>query len=101
MINAQIQRGIKPGVSNPDFIITTQKRFTKNADIIVVVSKKVAKKATERNRIKRIIKEAIRSLGYQKMGLNIIVKRNIADLKSSQVKSRLVNLVLEYDKKNL
>lgn len=50
---------------------------------MIVVSKKVAKRAVDRNRIKRIIKEALR--GKTNEGLKIIVRNNIANLKTQEV----------------
>ncbi|MBI2327126.1 ribonuclease P protein component [Candidatus Curtissbacteria bacterium] len=64
------------------------KRST-NAKAAIVITKKVAPKAVDRNRIKRIIKEALRSAKIQKGQLQIIVKRNIASLKSYQVKEKI------------
>lgn len=54
----------------------------------IVVSKKVAILAVDRNRIRRIIKEALRNLNL-KQTLTIIVKRNIADKKTQEVQEIL------------
>ena len=56
----------------------------------IVVSKNVAKKAVDRNRIKRIIKEAQRVIGPKAASYSVIVKKNIADLKTDQVKELLI-----------
>ena len=56
----------------------------------VVVSKNVAKKAVDRNRIKRIIREAQRKVNLPVSNYTVIVKKNIADLKTDQVKELLI-----------
>ncbi len=58
----------------------------------VVVSKKVAPKAVDRNRIKRLISEALRGQAIFKGELLVIVKKNIAPLKKDEVKDRLFKL---------
>lgn len=73
-----------------DFLVKRGRNGTKKS--VVVVSKAVAKKAVERNRIRRITKEALRELGYQD-GLVIIVKNNIASLKMPEVKKKLENVL--------
>lgn len=55
----------------------------------VVVSKKVAPKAVDRNRIKRIIKEAIKNLEPYKGSIVIIVKNNVENLKTQTVQAEL------------
>lgn len=76
---------------NRDLIVKPQKKEAKQK-LTVVVSKKVAKKAVDRNRIRRIIKEAVRQLNYRK-GLVIIVKNNIADLKTQEITRKLTQLI--------
>ncbi len=55
----------------------------------IVVSKKVAKKAVDRNRIKRTISEAIQKTIVPNLDLVIIVKENIKSKKSPEIKSEL------------
>ncbi len=59
----------------------------------ITIPKKVAKKAVERNRIKRIVREALKDLKLQQVGLRIIVKNNIAGLKKDQVK-KIISQIL-------
>lgn len=59
----------------------------------IVVSKNVAQKAVDRNRIKRIIKEAQRSINLPAANYTIIVKKNIANLKTNQVQQILSKLL--------
>ena len=56
----------------------------------IIVSKNVAKKAVDRNRIKRIIREAQRKINLPASNHTVIVKKNIADLKTDQVKELLI-----------
>lgn len=56
----------------------------------IVVSKKVAAKAVDRNRIKRIIKEAL-TRSKQKGSFVFIVKTNIRDLKTQDMSTILRN----------
>lgn len=57
----------------------------------IIVSKKVAKKAVKRNRIKRIIREAIRlnMQVFPKKDFVIIVKRDISELKRQDMEREL------------
>ena len=55
----------------------------------VVVSKKIAKKAVDRNRIKRIISEALTQMIVPNLDLVIIVKENISNLKTADIKFEL------------
>ena len=59
----------------------------------LVVSKNVAKKAVDRNRIKRIIKEAQRKLNLPASNYTLIVNKNIASLKTYQVQEILSKLL--------
>ncbi len=61
-----------------------------SSKITVVVSKKVAPKAVDRNRIKRLFKEAARKIKFSQE-MVIIVKKNIKDLKMQQVEKRLID----------
>lgn len=69
------------------------KKGTPKTKFTIVVSKKVAKLAVDRNRIKRLFKEALRSLNYQDQDLAIIVRKNIAGHKMDQVKGALKKLI--------
>lgn len=67
-----------------EFVIITR-QLLGTAKITVSVSKKVAQKAVDRNRIKRIIKESTRLENGINQSLTFLVKKNIAGLKSYQV----------------
>lgn len=59
----------------------------------VVVSKNVAQKAVDRNRIKRITREAIRQIKDMPTGYTVIIRKNIAGLKTPQIKEMLEKLL--------
>lgn len=59
----------------------------------IVVPKSVSKKAVDRNRIRRIIKEAQRAIGEKATGYTVIVRDNIAELKTEKVKEMLLKLI--------
>ena len=75
---------------SPDLVLKYQKSGGQKSTI--VVSKAVSQRAVDRNRIKRITKEALRKLGRQE-GLVIIVRNNIAHLKTAQVIEELQSLI--------
>lgn len=62
------------------------------AKITIKVSKRIAKKAVDRNRIRRIIKEAIKRLKLEGE-LAIIVRRNLTNLKTQEVEQILNKLI--------
>lgn len=67
----------------------------KKADFLkvaVTVSKKTASKAVDRNRIRRVITEALKRLDI-KGEIIVTVKKNISDLKFSDVQNKLANLL--------
>lgn len=55
----------------------------------IVITKKVAKKSTDRNRIKRITKEVLRSLNIKQGEFQIIIRKNIASLKTEELKEKI------------
>jgi ribonuclease P protein component len=79
----------------------TQKAFSVNDFLIlfkktdkiqnprIVISKKVAKLAVDRNRVKRLFREALKKFDFGQDQITVIVKNNIADYKMSQVKEEL------------
>lgn len=62
-------------------------------DLTIVISKKVAQKAVDRNRMKRLIKEALGSLEGAHPNLKVIVRKNFANAKMAQVKDYLAALL--------
>ena len=75
-------------VENGQFTI----RFRKTASdfkAAVVVSKATAKKAVDRNRIRRITTEALKTLQITGLDLIVVVKENINDQKPDQVAKSL------------
>lgn len=58
------------------------------------MSKKVAPLAVDRNRIKRLIREAVRQLALGDYQVKAIVKKNFADAKMTQVKDKIKELLV-------
>lgn len=69
--------------SSQNFVVKFPK--TVRDHVTIVVSKNVAKRAVDRNRIKRITKEALRKVGTLEKNVIVIVKNNIADKKTEDV----------------
>lgn len=86
-------------ISGEDFILIFRKGQVKTKPIIAV-SKGIVHKAVERNRIRRIISEAIRQLKIQEGELTVIVKKNIAAAKSTEVAAKISALIQNNDRKN-
>ena len=82
---------VKNRVSSENFILF--KNGLIGEKLTIVVSKKVAPLAVDRNRVKRLIKEALRQMAMDSSSLKIIVKKNIADAKMAQVKDELTTML--------
>jgi len=65
------------------------KKSEPSSKITVVVSKKVAPRAVDRNRIKRLFREAARKIQLTGEAV-IIVKKNLKDLKMHKVEKLLI-----------
>lgn len=78
-------------VSNEEFFLIGKKADNFKAGISI--SKKVAKRAVDRNRIKRLISEGLRNQRVPPRQVLVIVRKNISDLKMSDVKIKLENLL--------
>ncbi len=76
-------------ISSEDFILYL--KSSSEAKITIIVSKKVAPKAVDRNRIKRLFKEALNNLGFSGY-VKIMVNNNIASLKEQQIRQKLEKL---------
>lgn len=79
-------------ITGPDFIVR-YKKAKGPFKAAVVVPKAAAKKAVDRNRIKRIITEALRQTPKEDISIIVIVKKNIANLKTQEVKIKLTDLL--------
>ena len=77
-----------------DEIVLIFKKGPKIFKTAVIITKKIAPKAVDRNRIKRIISEALRERINQKEGgLTLIVKKNIAHFKKQEVSTIIERLI--------
>lgn len=81
-------RGANFKVTTEEFVLIFKKGLVFRKPLITI-SKKVAQKAVDRNRIKRIISEALRQLKLQKAEVQIIVRKNIKDAKTYQIQKKL------------
>ncbi len=73
-------------IQDNDFTIVIDKSTRR---LQVVITKKVAQRAVDRNRIRRIFKEALKSHDFKKNQIRVIVRKNIAGLKSQELEQRL------------
>lgn len=73
-------------LKTPEFTL----QIAKDKKTQIVVSKKVAPKSVDRNRIRRTFKEALKEIAL-KDNLKIIVKENLKGLKTQQIISLLKN----------
>lgn len=79
--------------SSPFFNVSIAPNRTRITRVGVVVGKKFSKKATERNRAKRIFREAVRAVyGDIRSGLDVVIfvkKTNSAEPKQEAIKAEL------------
>ncbi len=70
--------------------------------IAVVISKKISKKAVQRNILKRRIKEIIRSIIKELKNIDIVLipKKEILEKNFSQLKEIIIDLIEKENKKN-
>lgn len=78
-------------VSTEEFVLIYQEQPLP-FKLVPVITKKVVPKAVERNRIKRLIKEALKSKNNQSGQMILIVKKNIASLKAAVVERKIEEL---------
>lgn len=86
------KRQIGKRVANEELGLTF--RDTGALKAAIVVSKKVAPLAVERNRIKRLLSESIRKQDIVCGDLLVVVKKNISKLGQKQVGEKLEKLLL-------
>jgi len=79
-------------IVSEDFIIIAYKNED-SFKLGISTSKKVAAKAVDRNRIKRLITESFSEQKFFKGDLAIIVKSNISNLKMDEVRNKLFKLI--------
>lgn len=65
------------------------KKAESNFKTKIVISRKVASKAVDRNRIKRLFREVLRTYKGENNKLVIIVKRNLSSLKRQDIQSKM------------
>lgn len=80
-------------MENDMFIVKTL--LSNLCEYIIIVPKKYVYKSTARNKIRRRIKEIIRSLKIEKK-IFVFIKKSIIDYSYENIKSSLVKLITAY-----
>ena len=80
--------------SSEEFLLIANRKQA-GFKLAVVISKKVAPKAVDRNRAKRIVSEALKGQAVFFGELLVIVNKNIARLKTEEVYKKLSSLILK------
>ena len=75
-------------VKSEDFNLIFKKADC-NLKTKIVISRKVASKAVDRNRIKRLFREVLRANKGENKELVIIVKRNLSSFKRQDIQSKM------------
>ena len=70
-----------------DFSLRLNNR--RKAGTRIIVTRKIVPKAVDRNRIRRLFREALRTLNFKEGGLVIFLNKNIADAKMQKIKEML------------
>ncbi len=88
---------MQPPKSSGDTFIILRKYATKVTKPRIVISKKVARLAVDRNRIKRLFREALKEINkeinLEGQGITVIIKKNIAESKKDQIKKDIEKLL--------
>ncbi len=79
-------------VTSEDLVLIAKTKGNR-VRLAVSISKKVAPKSVDRNRIKRIIKESLQGSREFKGEALVIVKKNLAHLKMQEMRVKLENLL--------
>ena len=87
-----VPKALSEKIISENFVLTFQKT-EEDFKAAVVVPKKAAKKAVDRNRIRRIIQEAVKELGFKKGNVIIFVRKNMAELKKDETKKLLEDII--------
>ncbi|MBI3282998.1 ribonuclease P protein component [Candidatus Curtissbacteria bacterium] len=74
-----------------NFVVKFQKTPTSRP--VIIVSTRVAKRSVDRNRIRRVTKEALRKMGQIDREIVVIVKNNIAGFKMQEVQKELERII--------
>ena len=80
-------------VSNAHFLILIQKTSNQRSRLGLIISKKVDKRAVQRNRIKRIIRESFRNFEhFESCDYVVLGRPNLSKMKNSDLFTSLNNL---------
>lgn len=78
-------------IASADFVLNFKKEPHFRA--AVIVAKRVARRAVDRNRIKRLVFEALRDIAPISGELKVSVQKNIAPLKKQEVRKNLEKMI--------
>ncbi|MBI2012693.1 ribonuclease P protein component, partial [Candidatus Curtissbacteria bacterium] len=78
-------------VANADFVLNFKKQPHFKA--AVIVGRRVARRAVDRNRIKRLVFEALRDIATINGELKVSVQKNIAHFKKQEVQKSLGEMI--------
>jgi len=76
-------------------LLLRKKHKTTKSGFTIVVSKRIDKRASKRNRIKRLIRESLRRLSPARTEGTIIVKQNIAEMSQKEAEKMVAQLFYE------
>jgi ribonuclease P protein component len=79
--------------SSKEFVLLFNKTDRNSLRAAVIINKRVAPKAVDRNRIRRVVTESLKDKLNLGGDLKILVKYNIANLKKDAVESKLADLL--------
>lgn len=79
-------------VKTPHFLIRYKEKEDNVVRIGVIIAKKIAKKAVQRNKVKRQVRECLRSVAdFFIGGVDVVVVPMIVDMKFRDMKSEIVS----------
>lgn len=84
---------MQPAKSSGGTFTILCKKVTKTVKPRIVISKKIARLAVDRNRIKRLFREALTSINIEGQAVTVIIKKNIAESKKGQIVKDIENLL--------
>lgn len=74
------------------FTLLFNKKDEKSLSAAIIVSKKIAPRAVDRNRIKRMVSESLKNKLETGTDMIIVVKKNVADLKNNEITEKINDL---------
>lgn len=79
-------------ITTPEFVVLYRKNTLEHARLGMAISKKVAAKAHDRNRLKRLLRESFRTRQLPPLDLVILGRRGVTTSNNSTITTNLVKL---------